>query len=183
MTLPIPGSGVRSPLEGNKFSRQTPECLSVSAGTFVKASKRMRQRRSRGLGSNSRSVRIFLLRPFSASSYSSSPAFFLSSPSPLLIPRQMLVYTDAFDSVDMEPRPPKRPRPLKDADDPHRTYTMPVPGPSGLQAEGDANAEGTTKKARKRPLSCGECRRSVSVLVPFHVSLTSCCGQAKAQGK
>ncbi|KAH8104572.1 fungal-specific transcription factor domain-containing protein [Cristinia sonorae] len=68
-------------------------------------------------------------------------------------------YTDAFDSVDIDPRPAKRQRPLNDADDGMRPYVAPVPGSSGLASEGDTTTEGPSKKTRKRPLSCGECRR------------------------
>lgn len=73
----------------------------------------------------------------------------------------MQVYTDAFDSVDMESRPAKRQRLPKEFDETHRAFIVPVAGPSGLTSEGDTNAESTTKKSRKRPLSCGECRRYV----------------------
>ncbi|TCD70534.1 hypothetical protein EIP91_002880 [Steccherinum ochraceum] len=71
----------------------------------------------------------------------------------------MQVYTDAFDSVDMESRPAKRQRLPKEFDESHRAFIVPVAGPSGLTSEGDTNPESTTKKSRKRPLSCGECRR------------------------
>lgn len=61
---------------------------------------------------------------------------------------------------DLDVRPVKRPRQLKEGDDGHRPF-IPMSGASGVQAEGDNAGEGGPKKGRKRPLSCGECRRCV----------------------
>lgn len=68
--------------------------------------------------------------------------------------------------ADSEPRPLKRPRQRKDGDDGHRPYN-PQSGPSGPQVDADDGGEGGTRKGRKRPLSCGECRRYVSTLSPL----------------
>lgn len=84
----------------------------------------------------------------------------------------MQVFTDAFDSVDLEPRPVKRQRAFKDSDDGHRPYTVVVPGSSGLLSEGDISVEGTAKKPRKRPLSCGECRRCAYMILSQRPILT-----------
>lgn len=88
--------------------------------------------------------------------FTTVPLLLLPWPPPL-----MQVYTDAFDSVDLEPRPTKRPRVPKDPDDGLRVYATSVSGPSGLVCEGDTLADTAAKKTRKRPLSCGECRRYV----------------------
>ena len=61
-------------------------------------------------------------------------------------------------------RPLKRSRALKDGDDGLRPYT-PNSVSTGFQLEADAEASGeqqTKKGGRKRPLSCGECRRCVA---------------------
>ncbi|KIP08095.1 hypothetical protein PHLGIDRAFT_391785 [Phlebiopsis gigantea 11061_1 CR5-6] len=60
--------------------------------------------------------------------------------------------------AEQEPRPLKRPRQRKEGDDGHRPYN-PQSGPSGLLSELNDDPEGSTKRGRKRPLSCGECRR------------------------
>ncbi|CAL1713138.1 unnamed protein product [Somion occarium] len=75
-------------------------------------------------------------------------------PKPLTMTNGVLI-----DPLDGDPRPPKRPRQVRDIDVGMRPYTIPVPGPSGVHSETDGNAEGAPKKGRKRPLSCGECRR------------------------
>ncbi len=64
-------------------------------------------------------------------------------------------------------RPLKRFRPVKDGDDRLRPYTPNSASP-GLQPEADQEASGSgeqqaKKGGRKRPLSCGECRRCVTV--------------------
>lgn len=64
-----------------------------------------------------------------------------------------------LDLSDSPQRPMKRPRSLKDGDDGHRPY-IPMSASPGAQPELDTAGETATKKsARKRPLSCGECRR------------------------
>ena len=65
-----------------------------------------------------------------------------------------------------EERPHKRPRQRKEGDDGHRPYN-PQSGPSGLHSELNDDAEGSTKRGRKRPLSCGECRRYVGRTHPL----------------
>lgn len=70
-----------------------------------------------------------------------------------------------YDYNDPETRPTKRPR---QGDDGHRPF-IPMSGASGVHSEGDGGVEGTAKKGRKRPLSCGECRRLVS-----YFSMLSC---------
>ena len=65
-----------------------------------------------------------------------------------------------YDYSEPEPRPTKRPRQFKEGDDGHRPF-IPMSGASGVHSEGDGAGEGATKKGRKRPLSCGECRRCV----------------------
>lgn len=62
--------------------------------------------------------------------------------------------------AEHEPRPLKRPRQRKEGDDGHRPYN-PQSGPSGVHSEVDDSVEGNSRKGRKRPLSCGECRRCV----------------------
>lgn len=76
------------------------------------------------------------------------------------------------DLNEQDPRPPKRPRQLREGDDGHRPYN-PMSGTSGLQSEGDGGGEGGPKKPRKRPLSCGECRRYVRILFAHHCILTT----------
>ena len=66
-----------------------------------------------------------------------------------------------YDYSEPEPRPTKRPRQFKEGDDGHRPF-IPMSGASGVHSEGDGAGDGSTKKGRKRPLSCGECRRCVS---------------------
>lgn len=60
--------------------------------------------------------------------------------------------------ANTDPRPLKRPRQRKDGDDGHRPYN-PQSGPSGVLSEVDDGGEASARKGRKRPLSCGECRR------------------------
>lgn len=67
---------------------------------------------------------------------------------------------DPLDPLDGDQRPQKRPRQSRDIDLGVRAYTIPTAGPSAL-SETDGNPDGTPKKGRKRPLSCGECRRYV----------------------
>ncbi|KAI0781976.1 hypothetical protein C8Q75DRAFT_728229 [Abortiporus biennis] len=67
------------------------------------------------------------------------------------------------DVVADDYRPIKRHRPAEEYDDNHSNHHAyrppPVSGSSGLQFEAESNADLAAKKARKRPLSCGECRR------------------------
>ncbi|KAI0917333.1 hypothetical protein AcV5_007828 [Taiwanofungus camphoratus] len=56
-------------------------------------------------------------------------------------------------------RPAKRPRQDNEHDDGLRTYSLATPGPSALNSEADHSGDGAAKKNKKRPLSCGECRR------------------------
>ncbi|KAI0699104.1 fungal-specific transcription factor domain-containing protein [Cytidiella melzeri] len=59
-------------------------------------------------------------------------------------------------------RPLKRPRQVKDCDDGLRPYASNSVS-TGVQPDADANNEQQVKKGgRKRPLSCGECRRCVA---------------------
>ncbi|KAI0071702.1 hypothetical protein K474DRAFT_1652176 [Panus rudis PR-1116 ss-1] len=65
-----------------------------------------------------------------------------------------------LDAHDDDLRTARRPRQHREIDVGARPYTIPVPGPSGAHSEGDGNTEGGAKKSnRKKPLSCGECRR------------------------
>ncbi|KAK7690028.1 hypothetical protein QCA50_006672 [Cerrena zonata] len=66
---------------------------------------------------------------------------------------------DPLDPLDTDQRPQKRPRQTRDMDLGVRAYTIPTAGPSTLQSETDGNPDEGPKKGRKRPLSCGECRR------------------------
>lgn len=75
-----------------------------------------------------------------------------------------------YEYNDLDARPVKRPRQLKEGDDGHRPF-IPMSGASGLHSEGDGGGEGGAKKGRKRPLSCGECRRCVVVFFAVVVSL------------
>lgn len=84
-----------------------------------------------------------------------------------------------YDLTGCDARPVKRPRQLKEGDDGHRPF-IPMSGASGVQAEGDNAGEGGPKKGRKRPLSCGECRRCVEII--YSPSRTYCFVQAQAQG-
>lgn len=91
-----------------------------------------------------------------------SPLLSLSRPT--IIPATVPTMTNSTrqDQQDTEQRPQKRYRAFRDVEDNLRPYTIPVSGPSGLHSEADGGAEGGAKKARKRPLSCGECRRCVN---------------------
>ncbi|GJE98290.1 fungal-specific transcription factor domain-containing protein [Phanerochaete sordida] len=67
-------------------------------------------------------------------------------------------YDYEVDLQDNDQRPLKRPRQRKEGDDGHRPYN-PQSGPSGVHLDVDDHAETSARKGRKRPLSCGECRR------------------------
>ena len=96
-------------------------------------------------------------------SSATKPDFYLSSSLSLLhspLPPSAMT-NDPLDPHDNDHRPHKRPRPAiqMNNDLGVRPYTIPTPGPSVHQSESDGNPDGQPKKGRKRPLSCGECRR------------------------
>ncbi|OCH85576.1 hypothetical protein OBBRIDRAFT_891076 [Obba rivulosa] len=72
------------------------------------------------------------------------------------VPQHIASAPDAPD----DSRPLKRPRQAKELDDGLRPYALPpVAGPSGASVDNDTSGDGAFKRNRKRPLSCGECRR------------------------
>ena len=103
---------------------------------------------------------------------------FKPPPSPMDYGEQELDFNAVQD------RPLKRFRPIKHSDDGLRPYT-PNSVPNGMLPEPEASGDQQAKKGgRKRPLSCGECRRCVGV--GGGSTLTQCVSwppQAQTQGE
>ncbi|KAL6303466.1 hypothetical protein BKA93DRAFT_734813 [Sparassis latifolia] len=81
-----------------------------------------------------------------------------------------------YDDSQGVPRPYKRPRHDSAADDALHPYSFPTAS-SPLHPETDPASEAAAKKNRKKPLSCGECRRYCDRVFPCQ----SCCKRGCAE--
>ncbi|EMD39931.1 hypothetical protein CERSUDRAFT_112176 [Gelatoporia subvermispora B] len=76
------------------------------------------------------------------------------------VPQHAQAPSTAIPDGHDDSRPLKRPRQAKELDDGLRPYALPAAAaPSGASPENDTSPDAGFKRNRKRPLSCGECRR------------------------